>query len=58
MYQIIGVFIAQHVVGFLEESVMEGYYAPFIRNIVGRWVAQDSTIWNVLAGISVFLPCP
>ncbi|MGI6554480.1 MAG: ferrous iron transport protein B [Bacillota bacterium] len=58
MYQIIGVFIAQHVVGFLEEFVMEGYYAPFIRTIVGQWVAQDSTVWNVLAGDFGILTMP
>ena len=50
MYQFIGVFVAQHVVGFLEGKVMEGYYAHFIVNFVEQWVPRDTALWSLLAG--------
>jgi len=50
MYLFIGVLVAQHIVGFLEETVMEGVYAPFIRGLVEQVVAKDTVLWDLLAG--------
>ncbi len=50
MYYFIGVFIAQVVVDFTEEVVMEGYYAPLIEGLVGRLFAPGSITGYVLAG--------
>jgi len=58
MYQFIGVFVAQHVVGFLEETIMEGYYAPFIVNLIEQWFPQDTVMWQILAGDFGLLTMP
>jgi len=58
MYEVIGVFIAQTVVGFTEETIMLGHYQPFIREVVGRWVAGDSVLWPILAGEFGLLTMP
>lgn len=58
MYQFIGVFVAQNVVGFLEETVMEGYYAPFMVNLVESWFPRDTALWQLLAGDFGLLTMP
>ena len=50
MYLFIGVVVAQYIVGFLEGTVMEGYYAPFIRNVVEQVVPKGTALWELLAG--------
>lgn len=50
MYKIIGVFIAGDVVGFTEETLMQGYYEPAIRGLVTRFMAEDSTLGQILIG--------
>ncbi|MDN5293622.1 MAG: ferrous iron transport protein [Eubacteriales bacterium] len=50
MYQVIGVFIAQTVVGFTEETVMQGYYEPAIKAVVGYLVSPDSVVGQILIG--------
>ena len=50
MYYFIGVLIAQVVVDFTEEVVMEGYYAPLVEGLVGRLFAPGSVTGYVLAG--------
>lgn len=50
MYQAIGVFIAQTVVGITEETIMTGMYEPAVRELVGRFVTLDSALGNILAG--------
>lgn len=47
MYYVIGVFIAQTVVGVTEEVIMLEMYEPFMRNLVGRFFA-DGTVANTL----------
>lgn len=50
MYQLIGIFVAGTVVGFTEETVMLGYFEPFMRSIVGQFIAQESVIGRILIG--------
>lgn len=50
MYQAIGVFIAQTVVGVTEETIMIGMYEPAVRELVSRLVALDSPLGEILAG--------
>jgi len=50
MYQLVGVFIAQTVVGFTEETVFIGVYEPFIRGIVTNFIPIDSALGTILIG--------
>lgn len=50
MYEVIGVFIAQTVVGITEETVMQGMYEPFIRDLLVPVLGQDSVISQLLIG--------
>ena len=37
IYQFVGIFVAGHVVGLTEETVMQGHWEPFVRGLGGRW---------------------
>jgi len=50
MYQIIGVFIAQTVVGITEEVIMGEYYYNFIMNVLGNKIENISLIGDLLVG--------
>lgn len=50
MYKFIGVFIAGDVVGLTEEVVMQGYYEPWMRSLVGRFVSEQSWLGTILIG--------
>ncbi len=50
MYKVIGVFVAQTVVGFTEETIMVGIYEPFIRDLVSRFTDLNSWLGTILAG--------
>lgn len=50
MYLVIGVFVAQTVVGITEEVIMGGYYNDFIMNTLGRLLSQESFIGKVMVG--------
>ena len=50
MYQLIGVFVAQTVVGFTEKTIMEGYWEPAVRSVIFRFIPESSAIGTVLAG--------
>ncbi|MGQ9557108.1 MAG: ferrous iron transport protein B [Desulfurispora sp.] len=50
MYQIVGVFIAGDVVGFTEETIMQGYYEPWIRQLVSYAVPLNSFPGRFLTG--------
>lgn len=50
IYQLIGVVVAQTLVGYTEEIVMGGMYQPFIRNLLSGFISEQSTIWSILAG--------
>jgi ferrous iron transport protein B len=50
MFKLIGVFVAGTVVGFTEETIMIGYFEPFIRSIVGHFIAESSVLGTILIG--------
>jgi ferrous iron transport protein B len=50
MYKILGVFVASTVVGFTEETIMEGLYRPFIEGVVGGIVNPETFLGSVLIG--------
>ncbi|WP_425059191.1 Fe(2+) transporter FeoB [Sporomusa carbonis] len=50
MYYLIGVIVAQDIVGFTEETVMQGMYEPAIRAIVGKFVSEGSALGAILIG--------
>ena len=50
MFGFLGYFIAQKVVGVTENWLMEGYYIPFIRRLLGHFIAPDSILGQFLVG--------
>ena len=49
-YQLVGVWIAGDVVGLTEESLMQGLYEPWIRDVVSRIIDPGSAIGHILIG--------
>ena len=50
LYQFIGVFVAQTLVGITEEMIMIEIYQPFIIDLVSRFIAPQSLIGKILIG--------
>jgi ferrous iron transport protein B len=50
MYQIIGVWVAGDIVGLTEETVMQGIYEPWIKDLVSRVLLPDSLPGRILTG--------
>lgn len=50
MYKILGVFVAGTIVGFTEDTIMNGYYKPFIEGLVGSFIHQGTFIGSLLIG--------
>ncbi len=50
MYQAIGVFVAQTVVGVTEEIIMGEYYYNFIMNTLGKLLSDSNLIGQLLIG--------
>ncbi len=50
MYEVLGVFVAQTVVGVTEEEIMGGIYAPWIFDLVSRFVAPETFLGELLIG--------
>lgn len=50
MFKLIGVFVAGEVVGFTEETIMQGYYEPLVRGLVAKFISPDSIISYFLTG--------
>ncbi len=50
MYVVLGQWIAGGVVGFVEGTLMQGYWVPFVERAVGAVFAQGSAMYTVLAG--------
>lgn len=49
MYELVGVLIAQKVVGFTE-GAMQAYWEPFVRNIFHQLLPRSSVTYTILAG--------
>jgi ferrous iron transport protein B len=50
LYQFIGVFVAQTLVGITEETIMIGMYEPFIIDLVSNFVSINSLLGKILIG--------
>lgn len=50
MYYVIGVIVAQDIVGFTEETVMQGMYEPAMRAFVGQFASEGSVLGTMLIG--------
>ena len=50
MYVVLGQWIAGGVVGFLEGTLMNGYWVPFVQRVVGAVFAPGSAMYTILAG--------
>jgi len=50
MYLVVGQWIAGNLVGFLQTSVFEGQWYPFVQGIVGHAFAPGSPVFELLAG--------
>jgi len=50
MYQVIGVWVAGDIVGFTEETVMQGRYEPWVRKLLAGVVPADSFLDQILTG--------
>ncbi|MFZ5924486.1 MAG: ferrous iron transport protein B [Bacillota bacterium] len=50
MYQLVGVVVAQKVVGFTEEVLMQGHFEPAVRSLVFKVVPEGSALGTILAG--------
>lgn len=49
-YELIGVLVAGEIVGLTEETLMQGYWEPWIRDLVGGWVSEGSVLGQILIG--------
>lgn len=50
IFYILGVVIATHVVGFTEDTILGGFYEPFIRLWIGRLIPEASVAGQLLIG--------
>ncbi|HCC34049.1 MAG TPA: hypothetical protein DEQ28_09185 [Clostridiales bacterium] len=50
IYQLIGVVVAQWVVGFTEDTIMLGYYEPAIRSLLGPLFRPGNPVGQLLLG--------
>lgn len=50
IYQIIGVWVAGDVVGLTEETIMQGYYEPWIKGLVSGVINGDSVVGQIMIG--------
>lgn len=50
MYELVGVVIAQKVVGFTEQTIMQGYWEPWVRNVTAHWLPNNSILRTMLVG--------
>lgn len=49
-YELIGVWVAGDIVGITEETIMQGYWEPWIRGLVNPVIPQSSVLGQVLIG--------
>lgn len=50
MYVVLGQWVAGGLVGITEETIMLGYWVPFVEDLVGRVFAEGSALYTILAG--------
>ncbi|MCL6472428.1 MAG: ferrous iron transport protein B [Firmicutes bacterium] len=50
LYELVGVLIAQIIVGVTEEQIMQGQWEPFIRGIVEPIISQKTALGTILIG--------
>lgn len=50
MYYIIGVLVAQDIVGLTEEAIMQGMYEPAVRTFISSMIYPDSVLGKFLIG--------
>ena len=50
MYLVVGQLIANNLVGFLQGTIMQGHYDPFVQGLVAQVFARGSVGFEVLAG--------
>lgn len=50
IYKLIGVFVAQTVVGYTEEVIMGRYYQPLVHGVLNNFLVEGSALWKILAG--------
>jgi ferrous iron transport protein B len=50
MYAVVGQLIAGNLVGFLQGTVFEGHWYPFIRGLIGPAVAPGTPVYELLVG--------
>jgi ferrous iron transport protein B len=50
MYVVLGQWIAGGLVGFIEGTLMNGYWVPFVQHAVGAVFAQGSAMYTILVG--------
>ncbi|MCX7904504.1 MAG: ferrous iron transport protein B [Caloramator sp.] len=50
IYKVIGIFVAGTIVGITEETIMQGYYEPFVKNIFSNLFGENSILFRALAG--------
>lgn len=50
MWVVLGQWVAGGLVGILEETIMLGYWTPFVERTVGSVFAEGSAVFTVLAG--------
>jgi ferrous iron transport protein B len=50
MYVVLGQWVATGLVGFLEGTVMNGHWVPFVQHAVGALFAPGSAMYAILAG--------
>lgn len=50
MWVVLGQWVAGGLVGILEETVMLGYWTPFVERVVGSVFAPGSALYTILAG--------
>lgn len=50
MWVVLGQWVAGGLVGVLEETLMLGYWVPFVERTVGSVIAEGSALYTILAG--------
>ncbi|MGB4442541.1 MAG: ferrous iron transport protein B [Coriobacteriia bacterium] len=50
VYLVLGVWVAGDIVGFTEETLMLGYWEPFVRGVVASFTTESTVAYTFLAG--------